>query len=156
MNEIITRQEAAGATAEPALTVSQLTGLLKAAADYERAQRPIVLHAPAEPALAPQTAPQPVPVTVSAGTVLTGPRRVSRLYVRSELSCFMFFGIGLSGALSAALTENPLPGAFVLLGIVGGGVSLAASNRDHDDHQAENGCRARHGKDKHGCPVTEA
>ena len=153
MSEIITRQ---GVLPEPSLTLTQLQGLLKDAAAYEAAKRPIVLHTPAEPATATQTAPQATTVTLPAGTVQSGPRRVSRLYVRSELSFFMFFGIGLSGALSAALTENPLPGALVLLGIIGGGISLAASNRDHDDHQAVNGCRARHGKDKHGCPVTEA
>jgi hypothetical protein len=52
VNEITTRSEQTPAGAEPSLTLSQLQGLLRAAAELERAQRPIVLHAPATAPLA--------------------------------------------------------------------------------------------------------
>ncbi|MBR7832792.1 hypothetical protein KDL01_05940 [Actinospica durhamensis] len=49
-------QRAQTDTAEPTLTVSELRALLQDATAYATANRPVVLHAPAEPATAPQTA----------------------------------------------------------------------------------------------------
>jgi hypothetical protein len=49
-------------TDEPSLTLTQLRALLRDAAAYERAQRPVVLHQ--APETAPATAPAPVPAAV--------------------------------------------------------------------------------------------
>lgn len=59
MTEIDIRQGVTTATTEePSLTLTQLQELLRDAAALERASRPIVLHGPAQPAVAPQAAPQ--------------------------------------------------------------------------------------------------
>lgn len=63
MNEITTRADALpvnfaeSVESDPAITISQLTALLNAAAALERAQRPIVLHSAPQPATTAQAAP---------------------------------------------------------------------------------------------------
>jgi hypothetical protein len=62
MTEIEIRPSTTGTTtsSEPTLTLSQVRALLADVAAVERASRPIVLHAPAEPATAPQAAVYPM------------------------------------------------------------------------------------------------
>lgn len=108
MNEIITRAErtTTGET-EPTLTLSQLQGLLRAAAELERAQRPIVVHSAPQPATTAQTAPAgasvyvPMPPAAAfAPVAVDRPRNIWPLL-------FMVSGCtGLAAAGTAAATGN--------------------------------------------------
>lgn len=107
MTEIITRQGVTpGAAAEPSLTLSQMTALLQAATDYAKAQRPVVLHGPAQPATAPQTAQHPgVDIRIPAApAVAAQPRRERNPWPL----VFMVSGCtGLAACLVTAVTDNP-------------------------------------------------
>lgn len=144
---------------EPTLTLSQVRALLADAAAFERASRPIVLHTPAQPVTAAQSAPQPVPVSVPAAP-LTGPVRVSRLFLRSEVVAYSALYTGAGAAVTGMVrlfADSPMVDGLACVGglLVSLGAAVAA-NRAHDRHHAERGARARIGRDKHGCPVTEA
>lgn len=140
-----------GQGAEPVLSVSQVTELLRAAADLERARRPIVLHTGAEPVPAPHAAPAPHPgisVTVPAATLdLTPPAPARRLFTRAE----MVFACGVTSALStvaggiaAALVHSPAPLAAAsvggLLASLGAAVAITGDD-DRDQLRAWRECR---------------
>ncbi|HTJ71443.1 MAG TPA: hypothetical protein VL551_28130 [Actinospica sp.] len=160
MTEIEIRPSTTGTTtsSEPTLTLSQVRALLADAAAYERAQRPIILHTPAQPLSAPHSAPQPVPVSVPAAP-LSGPVRVSRLFLRSEVVGYSGISAGATAAvcgIASVFTTSPMVwGVGALAGMLVSFGGAVAANHGHDRLQRERGARARIGKDRHGCPVTE-
>lgn len=91
---------------EPSLTLTQVRALLADATAYERAQRPLVLHAPAEPATAPQAAVHAgVDVHVPAAPTAAVERRSDRnpwplVFMVSACS-------GLGAVLVTAVTNSP-------------------------------------------------
>jgi hypothetical protein len=99
-SEIIASTVHAPDAAEPMLTLSQLQSLLRAAAELERAQRPIVLHGPQ-----PVTAPHPgadirIPATAFTRTPAPKPRNIWPLV-------FMTAGaVGFSSGTAAIATGN--------------------------------------------------
>lgn len=146
---------------EPTLTLSQVRALLADVAAVERASRPIVLHTPAEPATAPHAAPAVAPVAVTIpGARLDGPRHVSRLFFRSEVIAYCGVFAGATAAacgLASLFTTSPMVwGVAALAGMLVSFGAAAVANHAHDRHHRERGARARIGRDKHGCPVTEA
>lgn len=152
MTEIATRAETAAA-AEPSLTVSQLRGLLQDAAALAATQRPIVLHAPAEAAPAPQTALAGHPgITVTYPATTTEqlqPAPTRRLYTRPEL----VFAAGVTSAVStlaagiaSAVTASPVP--LAAAAVVGIGASVGAAvvmTGDDDREQLKNWREYRRG-----------
>lgn len=132
----------AAAGFEPSLSVSQVAELLRAAADLERAKRPIVLHTSPAPAPAVQTAVAHPGITVTYPTAAavaepSGPTR--RLFTRAEL----VFACGVTSALStlaagiaAAVTASPMP--LAVAAVVGIGTSVAAAvTMTHDDDREQ-------------------
>lgn len=133
---------AGAALAEQGVTVDQVTALLRAAADYQRAARPIVLHTVAEPVPAAQTAPAHPGVTVTypaPALDLTPPAAARRLFTRAEL----VFACGVTSACSAlvagiaaAVTASPMP--LAAAAVVGIGTSVgAAVTMTGDDDRAQ-------------------
>lgn len=142
---------------EPTLTLTQVRALLADATAYERAQRPLIIRPAAEPSTAPCSAPVAVSIP---GAPLDGPRHVSRLFLRSEVVGYS----GISGGATAAVigiaslfTTSPIVwGIGALAGLLVSFGAAIAANHAHDQLHRERGARARIGRDKHGCPVTEA
>lgn len=131
-----------GAAGEPSLTVGQVAELLRAAADYQRAARPIVLHTGAEPVPAPQAAPAHpgIAVTYPAPALdLTPPAAARRLFTRAEL----VFACGVSsacsvlvGGVAAAFAASPFP--LFVAAVCGLFTSVAAAVvMTNDDDRAQ-------------------
>jgi hypothetical protein len=138
MTEIITGAERAQPdTAEPLLTLSQLQQLLREATAYERAKRPIILHAATEAAPAGHPG-----ITV---TVPTGPAAEDtpeRRYSIHELVGHCGMAVAGSGFLTAvvlAVCGSPDVPAAATAGVVGLAVSFGAAvtgTRADDEAQA--------------------
>lgn len=105
---------------EPSLTLTQVRALLADATAYERAQRPLVLHAPAEPATATQAALHAgVDVHVPAAPTAAVERRSDRnpwplVFMVSACS-------GLGAVLVTAVTNSPyaILAVFVAMAVWG-------------------------------------
>jgi|SRR5579859_1338077 len=109
--QIIPRgEQTAVAEPEPSFTLSQLRGLLREATAYERAANPapIVLHANAAPATAPQTAAHDgIDVRVPAPPVTTAPAAHAPSERNPWPIVFMVSGCaGLAACATAAATGN--------------------------------------------------
>lgn len=120
--EIITRTEAGGkfpqaSEAEPALTLSQLQSLLRAAADLERAQRPIVLHTAQQPATAPHTAP------AGASMFVPMPPAAPAVQAPQQPSEFnpwpLVFSVSMAGVLGSAGAAAATGSSIAVLGVFG-------------------------------------
>jgi hypothetical protein len=102
---ITSTERAASGEPEPKLTLTQLQGLLREAAAYERAQRPIVLHGP-------QTTPATHPgidvcIPASAATTLTVTEDQPHNFWPLV---FMISGCtGIGSSFLAAATGSPIP-----------------------------------------------
>lgn len=135
--EIITRADAARPTVEPTMTVGQLTDLLRAAADLERAQRPIVLRGPEVPATATQTGHPGITVTYPATTTEQAqPAAARRLYTRAELvfACGAFGAVStLTAGIASAVTSSPMPLAVAAVGGILASVGAAVTMTGDDD-----------------------
>lgn len=144
--EIVTAERAPTAT-EPTLTVSQLTDLLTAAADLERAQRPVILRGPEVPATATLAGNLPASVSsaghpgihvtypsVAAEQAQPGPAR--RLYTRAELvfACGAFGTVStLTAGIASAVTSSPAPLAVAAVGGILASVGAAVVMTNDDD-----------------------
>lgn len=136
-SEIITRAGAASPGGQPTLTLEQVRALLQDATAYAAATRPVVLHTPAEPATAPQTAHPGITVTIPAATAeQTPPAPARRLYTRPEL----VFAAGVTSAVStlaagiaAAVTASPVPLAVAAVAGIGASVGAAVAMTGDDD-----------------------
>jgi hypothetical protein len=114
--EIITTTDTRPGEAEPRLTLSQLQALLNAAAAYERAQRPVVLHGPqTAPTLAPAThpgigvhVPGPASTVAAVSTARHGERSVWPLVFMASAV------VGIGSCLVAATTGALIPVAVTL------------------------------------------
>jgi len=119
-------------TAEPKLTLSQVQALLREAAAYERAQRPIVLHTGSAPVTAPQTAVEGhdgINVTVPAAPVAPALHKtpLRRLYTGAEAAYMVCCGVMGAGAVSAmAMMLFGPTAAFTLPVLAGIGCLVAA------------------------------
>jgi hypothetical protein len=90
---------------------------------------------------------------------LSGPRRVSRLFFRSEVITYCGISAGATAAgcgLASLLTTSAMVWGVAALGGMLVSFGAAAANHAHDRHHRERGARAHIGRDKHGCPVVEA
>lgn len=136
--------------AEPMLSVSQLAEVLRAAADLERAKRPIVLHTAAAPAPAVQAAVAPHPgITVTYPTAPAAAEQhapTRRLFTRAEL----VFACGVTSALStlaagiaAAVTASPMPLAAAAVVGIGASVGAAVTMTGDDDREQLKNWRER-------------
>ncbi|MBR7832460.1 hypothetical protein KDL01_04280 [Actinospica durhamensis] len=118
-------------TAEPTLTISELRALLRDATAYAAAQRPIVLHAPAEPVTATQTAPAGhagITVAVPAATAIQD--APERRYSIHELvgHCGMAVaGTGFITAILLAVAGSPDITTAAVAGVAGLAVSFGAA-----------------------------
>jgi len=149
MTEIITGAErAAATTGEPLMTLSQLTGLLNAAAALEQARRPIVLHATTEVAPAVTvlpTDPGHLPPVAAAGVMVApmfaapaAPLRhgvhVNRWGVKFA---YASIAAALAGAADGVVSGTaPLSVSLVALGILG---AVAGTARALGENDRENG-----------------
>jgi hypothetical protein len=145
MTEIETRSPAT--EAEPTLTLTQLTALLREAAAYERAQRPVILHTPAEPVTAPQTAPVAHPgvaIPVPAAPVATVTDQApERRFTLAELVGWCGLGVagsGIATMLALAFAGSPdiaTAGIATVAGFATSlGAAVATTNSD-DKNQAQ-------------------
>jgi hypothetical protein len=109
---------APASTSEPTLTLSQLQSLLREAAAYERAQRPIVLHTATAPVAAP--APHPgIEVRIPAAPVgTTAERRDIWPLVFMVSGC-----TGLASGTTAIATSNPAALAFAFAALAAWGTA---------------------------------
>lgn len=107
---------------EPRLTVSELTSLMRAAADLERAQRPIVLNGP-QTAAAPHPGidiPAPPPPSAPAATVATDGRGERNPWpiVFMASAC-----AGIGSCLVTAVTDSLIPLTVTLVAFAVWGVA---------------------------------
>ena len=125
---------------EPRLSLTELRQLLREATAYERAQRPIVLHGPEQPARAPQTTVaghEGIDVTVPAAPEAPALRKspLRRLYTGAEAAYMVCAAVLGTGAVSgiAELLGGPIAaGAVPVAGALGCLGFAAAMNRDED------------------------
>jgi hypothetical protein len=105
---------------EPTLTISQLQSLLRAAAELERASRPIYLQPAAQPATAPHPGADirvPSPAAPNATFTVDRPRNIFPLL-------FMVSGCtGLGSGTAAVATGNEGAIAVTIAAIVAWGVA---------------------------------
>lgn len=120
--------------------MGQVAELLRAAADLERARRPIVLHAAPAPAPAVQTAVAAHPgiaVTYPAAPVdLEQHAPTRRLFTRAELvfACGVTSAIStLAAGIAAAVTASPAPLAAAAVVGIGASVGAAVTMTGDDD-----------------------
>lgn len=147
MTEIVTRAETVP-EAEPRLSLSELQSLLRAAAEVERARRPVVLYAaPDAPATVPVTATQTLATLDSAAPALpvaldvTEPQERRRTLAEwLGLLGLAVAGGGLATMTALAVASGPGIADAGITGVAGLLVSLGAavssSNAD-DRNQAQ-------------------
>lgn len=134
----------ARAVDEPRLTLSQVQQLLREAAAYERAQRPIVLHGPEQPATRPQTAPEAhagIDVAVPGAVAPVALRRtpLRRWFSRGEASyiaCTAVFGGGIFTGIGVILF-GPVALVVPVVGLGGCLVAAWVMNREDDEPLGE-------------------
>lgn len=137
------------AVLEPSLTVGQVAELLRAAADLERAKRPIVLHTAASPAPAVQTAAAHPGITVTypaAADVAEQHAPTRRLFTRAELvfACGVTSAIStLAAGIAAAVAASPMPLAAAAVVGIGASVGAAVTMTGDDDREQLKNWRER-------------
>lgn len=147
MTEIETRRPA---EAEPTLTLTQLTALLREAAAYERAQRPIVLHTPTAPATNPYAAPTVHPgitIPLPAAPTTTTAQGPERRFTLAELVGWCGVGVagtGIATMLALALGSPDIATAGIAT-VAGLATSLGAAvaSTQHDDQAQAQDWQAR-------------
>lgn len=147
-----TMPAAQAAETEPTLTLTQLQNLLREAAAYERAQRPVILHtAPAQPATAPHTAPTGHPgidVTVPGPTTQTptaapSGRALRRLFTRAETAYLMGLS-GLASGVGVIAADHAGPWAFTIPAASAAACLIAAAAVNRDEQRAMTEITADH------------
>jgi hypothetical protein len=122
MSEIQTRTTPAVDNLEPSLTLSQLQSLLHAAAELERAQRPIVIHSAPQPATALGHAGVDVRVSAPPVATVTAPQ-AAREHNPWPL-VFMVAGcVGLGAGCAAVATSSPVALVVALAALAAWGVA---------------------------------